>query len=134
MYKNKIDNEKNFLNSPQLLSCKRGNSVQIFIRTHTLLFRTTVYHSWNPNSIYNEKVVNVVPDDFVLSKINKRIQLATKTSIIGPHASEKFQVANYGIGGQYSIHLDPHDFYSTKNDGELQRQGNYSFGEVKKIS
>ena len=93
-----------------------------------------MYHSWNPNSIYNEKVVNVVPDDFVLSKINKRIQLATKTSIIGPHASEKFQVANYGIGGQYSIHLDPHDFYSTKNDGELQRQGNHSFGEVKKIS
>ena len=42
-----------------------------------------VFYSWNQDSIYNEEVVNVLSDDFILSKINKRIQLATKTSIIG---------------------------------------------------
>ena len=57
-----------------------------------------------------------------------------KFLIIGPHASEYFQVANYGIGGQYNIHLDPHDFYSTQNDGELQRQGsNYFLGVLRKF-
>ena len=50
------------------------------------------------DSIYNIKVINMLSEKFVLSKINKRIEIATKLKTIGPHASENYQVANYGIG------------------------------------
>ena len=50
------------------------------------------------DSIYNIKAINMLNEKFVLSKINKRIEIATKLKTIGPHASEDYQVANYGLG------------------------------------
>ena len=50
------------------------------------------------NSIYNIKVINMLSEKFVLSRINRRIEIATKLKTIGPHASEDYQVANYGLG------------------------------------
>ena len=52
------------------------------------------------NSIYNIKVINILSEKFVLSRINRRIEIATKLKTIGPHASEDYQVANYGLGNQ----------------------------------
>ena len=52
------------------------------------------------NSIYNIKVINILSEKFVLSRINRRIEIATKLKTIGPHASEDYQVANYGLGTQ----------------------------------
>ena len=34
-------------------------------------------------------------------KITKRIQMATQHYLLGVYSSESYQVANYGIGGQY---------------------------------
>ena len=32
-----------------------------------------------------------------------------------PYAAEGFQVANYGLGGQYSTHLDPHGHWEGRS-------------------
>ena len=58
------------------------------------------------DSIYNIKAINMLSEKFVLSKINKRIEIATKLKTIGPHASEDYQVANYGLAGHYYSHYD----------------------------
>ena len=42
--------------------------------------------------------------------LNKRIALATQLSVEPPYSSEQFQAANYGVGGQYGMHLDSFDF------------------------
>ena len=42
--------------------------------------------------------------------LNKRVALATQLSVEPPYSSEDFQVANYGVGGQYGIHSDAFDF------------------------
>ena len=55
-----------------------------------------VYHSMDGSKVFNN-----ISQDFLLSRISQRIELATLTNLFGPHASEAFQIANYGIGGQY---------------------------------
>ena len=47
------------------------------------------------------KVFNNISQDFLLARISQRIELATLTNLFGPYASEAYQIANYGIGGQY---------------------------------
>ena len=42
--------------------------------------------------------------------LNKRVALATQLSVEPPYSSEEFQVANYGVGGQYGMHLDSFGF------------------------
>jgi hypothetical protein len=39
-------------------------------------------------------------------KISQRVSLATQFNLVGPYASETYQIANYGIGGQYGVHID----------------------------
>ena len=39
--------------------------------------------------------------DHVAFKFSQRIQLATQHYLLGVFSSESYQVANYGIGGQY---------------------------------
>ena len=39
--------------------------------------------------------------DHVAYKFSQRIQLATQHYLLGVFSSESYQVANYGIGGQY---------------------------------
>ena len=55
------------------------------------------------DSIYSIKTINMLNEKFVLSKINKRIEIATKLKTIGPHASEDYQVANYGLGNKHAL-------------------------------
>lgn len=45
-------------------------------------------------------------------KVSLRIQNATRLRVIGPLDSEPYQIANYGMGGQYSTHLDSTGFFS----------------------
>ena len=82
--------------------------IQILQRLHYLI------SILDKASIYSLAGVNNISDEFVLSKLNKRIELATTLSVIGPQASENYQVANYGIGGQYAAHCDPHELYPNK--------------------
>ena len=65
------------------------------------LKKRKIHHHINifeKESIYNIKSINMLSEKYVLSKINKRIEMATKLKTIGPHASEDYQVANYGLG------------------------------------
>merc|ERR1712150_262032 len=39
--------------------------------------------------------------------ISKRIELATLATVSYPFSAEPYQVANYGLGGEYASHLDP---------------------------
>lgn len=51
------------------------------------------------------------PLDKIGNRISYRIQHATNFRIIGPFASESYQIANYGLGGQYTTHMDPHGYH-----------------------
>ena len=48
--------------------------------------------------------------DPVAYKLTTRIQLATQFHLMGLFASEAYQIANYGLGGQYGTHYDSHGF------------------------
>jgi prolyl 4-hydroxylase len=55
--------------------------------------------------------------DRVAYRLSLRIQNATELVVTDPFSAEAYQVANYGMGGQYSTHLDPHGYY--KNDSSI---------------
>ena len=55
-----------------------------------------VYHLMDGSKVFNN-----ISQDFLLARISQRIELATLTNLFGPYASEAYQIANYGIGGQY---------------------------------
>ena len=46
-----------------------------------------------------------------LFKITQRIGRATRTTLNYPFSAESYQVANYGLGGQYATHFDPVNFW-----------------------
>ena len=48
-------------------------------------------------------------------KLSQKIQLATQLHIMGVYSSESYQIANYGIGGQYSEHWDTAGFFEERN-------------------
>ena len=49
--------------------------------------------------------------DWTAYRVSERMERATTFSLFTPLTSESFQVANYGLGGQYDTHLDPHGFW-----------------------
>ena len=57
----------------------------------------------NGSSIYTTGFPNMHPTS---TKISVRIRLATKMNVFDFHGGEAYQIANYGLGGQYSQHLD----------------------------
>jgi hypothetical protein len=50
----------------------------------------------------------LVVTDPVVGRVSDRMERATTARLLSPIGAEAFQVANYGLGGQYSQHLDPH--------------------------
>ena len=49
--------------------------------------------------------------DLVAHRVSQRMERATTFSLFSPLTSESFQVANYGLGGQYETHTDPHGYW-----------------------
>ena len=64
----------------------------------------------NHNNTYNVKKLLLKNSSYIGTILNKRIALATQLSVEPPYSSEQFQVANYGVGGQYGMHLDSFGF------------------------
>jgi len=68
--------------------------------------------SWG-SYFYQRKNLNST--DNIAEKVSNRMERATTLNIWSPMASESFQIANYGLGGQYSQHLDPHGHWEGKS-------------------
>merc|ERR1711892_198490 len=68
--------------------------------------------SWG-SYFYRRKDLNST--DKIAEKVSNRMELATTLDIFSPMSSEAFQIANYGLGGQYSQHLDPHGHWEGKS-------------------
>ena len=61
----------------------------------------------DPESIFNTPMIGIVnPQSTLPMKLTKRIETLTRMRLLSPYGSEDYQVANYGIGGQYNIHYD----------------------------
>ena len=70
-------------------------------------FHTTeeVFDLTTPEYPSNVQDYLIIQDKLVYG-VTKRIELATKLVLDRPYASESYQVANYGLGGQYAAHFD----------------------------
>lgn len=55
-------------------------------------------------------------------KITQRIQMATQMHLTGLYSSEPYQVANYGIGGQYGPHFDSKGTFEKKPEIQAEEQ------------
>ena len=70
------------------------------------------------------------PVDKVAFKITKKIQYATQMNLMPIYAGEPYQIANYGIGGQYGVHHDPHQFHGDSIFQEAQGHANSVFNKA----
>merc|ERR1711936_910980 len=68
---------------------------------------------------YRRKDLN--SSDSIAEKVSNRMELATTLTIYSPMSSESFQIANYGPGGQYSQHIDPHGHWEGKSNHPLHQ-------------
>ena len=57
--------------------------------------------------------------DRVAKRVSDRMERATTFQLWSPYTSESFQVANYGLGGQYQTHLDPHGYWEGTATAEM---------------
>lgn len=87
----------------------------------------------------------LVSTDSVIQRISDRMERATATTLLSPISAEAFQVtinpqhphpsrqhhhqpchhpqvANYGLGGQYSQHTDPHGYWEGKSADPTHQQ------------
>ena len=56
--------------------------------------------------------------DRVAKRVSDRMERATTFQLWSPYTSESFQVANYGLGGQYQTHSDPHGYWEGKRGAQ----------------
>ena len=66
--------------------------------------------------------------DKIAFKLSLKIQLATKLHLMGVFSSESYQIANYGIGGQYATHWDAAGYFEQehfKDEKKLQNEAAY---------
>ena len=90
-----------------------------------------IYHIYNETGIVKNKkvVLHRTNETESMFKISRRIELATKMNVMAPMASEQFQVANYGLGGQYGLHYDalrynsPEEIKSGRTNRKFVSQG-----------
>ena len=60
----------------------------------------------------------MVIEDRLAYNITKRIEMATQLILDRPYASEAYQVANYGLGGQYTPHPDAIGYHNPSKEGQ----------------
>ena len=123
-------------------SSSRRTSQQGWIQERLYQFPVTdTYEGWDYNGTFHHSLVEealtdvLIPEyppkvqdyliinDMTAFRITKRIELATNLILNKPYASEPYQVANYGIGGQYAIHPDiaGHHIYPGERSGILPK-------------
>ena len=71
--------------------------------------RKDVFYDTDPNSqesIYSQKLLQHKNSTFIATILSERVALATQFSILPPHASNNYQITNYGLGGHYGLHFD----------------------------
>ncbi len=76
--------------------------------------------SYEPPPTPFEPMRYVEVKDKVGFAVARRIEAATRLDVLGPFSSESYQIANYGLGGQYSTHHDSNGFF----EGTLDRGRN----------
>ena len=54
--------------------------------------------------------------DQTIFGVSHRIELATLFTVSNVHSSEAYQIANYGMGGQYYAHVDAHGYFDQAID------------------
>ena len=69
----------------------------------------------------------MIIEDRLAYDITKRIEMATQLILDRPYASEAYQVANYGLGGQYTPHPDAIGYHnpSKENERSLHKAAKY---------
>ena len=53
--------------------------------------------------------------DHVANKVSNRMERATTFNLFSPMAAESYQIVNYGLGGQYSQHMDPYGHWDGRS-------------------
>lgn len=65
------------------------------------------------------------PLDRVAYNLTKRISHGTQLQLLSIFSSESYQIANYGIGGQYGTHFDPSGFLDQTYKKRPEHKGVY---------
>ena len=72
----------------------------------------------DPKNIYNLPLISLETNQVSLN-LNRRISLLSQMRTQAPYASEYYQVANYGVGGQYGTHWDAFNLHKTDNGQDM---------------
>lgn len=75
-------------------------------------------NNFDPPPIPFEPLKYKIDVDVKAAQVARRIKYATGLETEKPFSGESFQIANYGLGGQYQIHLDGLGFF----DGQINRR------------
>lgn len=81
-------------------------SFQGWDRNGSFHMTTEINNQTTPDYPASNVQHHLVVEDKLVYNITRRIELATQLTLDRPYASEAYQVANYGLGGQYTPHPD----------------------------